>query len=51
MVLYTIDFRMKTSIKHLDILKYLGTGQRDEISYRELLKEKNENIVEQRKIL
>lgn len=44
MILDTIDFRMKTSIEHLDMLKYLDTRYFITI-YRELLGEKKENIV------
>lgn len=44
MILDTIDFRMKTSIEHLNMLKYLDTRYFITI-YRELLGEKKENIV------
>ena len=47
MILYTLDYGMKTSFRYLDILKYLDTGHCDKISYKELLREKKESIVDQ----
>lgn len=50
-ILYTIDFITKTSTRPLDILKYLGTGHCDEISYRELFRKKKENVWNKEKML
>lgn len=47
MTLYTVDYGMKSSFRHLDILKYLDTTHCDKISYKELLRERKESIVDQ----
>lgn len=45
MILYTVDYGMKTSFRHLDILKYLDTTHCDKISYKELEREKKALLI------